>query len=1243
MKKLFSIFAAALFATAMSAATVTFEAADFFGTGSAYPGSAISVEKDGVTVSVDKGYGTTAEEKDQGLRVFAGSVLTVSAATNITKIHAEFTEYTSATFEDQEPNATEWSITAGKQIRIKTLEVTLEDVVVVADGFYLLDNSFDWELQYGALLDPNMGTKGEYMVRMNLEPTFDYEMKVVRVEGGEIAQWYPEGEGNNMVPDETGDVTLYFRPEGNTAWPQNFIYVTKAPEHYYLVGDFTDWELDAAYKFQLNAGVGVEEWHLKMELPTAEWLKKENSDIKVIGTIGDPTDKSNWIWFPAGEGNNMTPETYGPVDIYFRPQGNPEWKNVFTYVAEHIAVIEYYLLSDLTDPAWQKQEDKKFVPVEDMEGIFALMTELKEGEHLKGGVFVDGDLYKMLPGSGDEDYWTVDAAHAGDMNIYLSLEFVEDWLIDFPAGQGYLMIEKAPDYILPSQAARLAFEGYTDEATVQGVVTSVAAWSEKYANIDFWLADDLCDGNVFKGFRVPCATAADAPKKGDVVRLVGKVTLYNNTTPEISGGSFEIKEAGRPAEDLGEMKIEEAIAMGNCLDSYTLTGVVANIQMDKDNDKLYNQYGNFDLFGIDGDAGKVFVYGLLTASGEAQKFREMGIDSADTLTIKAVLSKRTEADGSEKIEAVNAIYVSHRKYVAPPQDGFYLVGDRTEWKVDWDLIFAHNAEAEEGVDEYMLRAFLNPEESFKVAKVEGGKIVAYYPEGGEETNMRCKAEGDYMIYFRPEGNKDWELNYVYLEAQTGYYLVGDFNEWKVEPQYWMKRNELAVGEEYMLQLNLPEGTEIKVVGVTPGQDDKWFPSEGVSTNVTPEAYGDVVVYFRPEGGMADWVAGFGYIHVEPEGDEFLTCAQAVELAAAEIEDPTAANATVEGGVVIIRGFVITPFSPVAGAPKKAQLQSAWIADDPDVKQGTVQIFKCEIEQELQKGDLVEVTGTLAKFKKSSGDIVIEVINGSVKVLGGGETIDIVATGCLFSDGTTDDPAWWQIIHYGEDYEVYICFNSDQIAGDFGVADLDLEYSGIYVAATDNEVAIEDADLTVTVSGEIPTIHVVGELLGDDGNIYKVDLTFKTPVPETVVKVTINDAELGDEIADYGDFYFYGQVEQDGHEYFLQVYLDATQIEGLYTGEDMDWSYSGLIVDGAPVEIYSAEFEVEAYAENTYKIFASLICYGDVGYEITLYASNEITGVDNAEVMNEVVKAIRDGQLVIKANGAEFNATGARVK
>jgi len=140
MKKLLSLCFAALLAGSIMAADIVFSGEDFTG-GVSGTGSAFSVTKNGVTVASDKAYGTGSE-----LRVYAGGKLSVSAGSvKISKIAAEFTSKTKATFDDATPNATSWSIDAEKQLRISKLTVSIEGDKGDDEGGSIGGGDDEWE------------------------------------------------------------------------------------------------------------------------------------------------------------------------------------------------------------------------------------------------------------------------------------------------------------------------------------------------------------------------------------------------------------------------------------------------------------------------------------------------------------------------------------------------------------------------------------------------------------------------------------------------------------------------------------------------------------------------------------------------------------------------------------------------------------------------------------------------------------------------------------------------------------------------------------------------------------------------------------------------------------------------------------------------------------------------------------------------------------------------------------------
>ena len=283
------------------------------------------------------------------------------------------------------------------------------------------------------------------------------------------------------------------------------------------------------------------------------------------------------------------------------------------------------------------------------EGIIADQSTMTDGEGYKELVLTDELRTKMS----NADHWMI--------------QFNKEELEAFNATD-IVLVKKLADPTNCAEAAEAALsvsannELYNDgkEYTIEGYVTAIqTAFNAEYSNVSFWMADEVNGGNVIQAFRAVCATAEDAPAVGDKVAVTGKLTKYNDTPEFAAGCTFVITEKAPVVEpqDLGEKTIEEFLALKNTVDFCTLKGTVSNITNET--------YGNFDLTD---ETGTVFIYGLLTADGEAQKFAELNVAENDTLTLKATYS---EYNGAPQVK--NAVFVEVKKYEEPVVDGIGIV------------------------------------------------------------------------------------------------------------------------------------------------------------------------------------------------------------------------------------------------------------------------------------------------------------------------------------------------------------------------------------------------------------------------------------------------------------------------------------------------------------------------------------------------------------------------------------------
>lgn len=140
-----------------------------------------------------------------------------------------------------------------------------------------------------------------------------------------------------------------------------------------------------------------------------------------------------------------------------------------------------------------------------------------------------------------------------------------------------------------------------------------------------------------------------ATVEGGVVTAVavGTATI---TVTTVDGNKTATCAVTVNAEQVIETTIADALTKVDDGKTYQITGVASNI--------VNTTYGNFDL--VDGDAS-IYIYGLLTAAGEARKFADLDVEAGDELTLKGKV-----IDYNGKAEIVNAVFVSRVKAVTPP-------------------------------------------------------------------------------------------------------------------------------------------------------------------------------------------------------------------------------------------------------------------------------------------------------------------------------------------------------------------------------------------------------------------------------------------------------------------------------------------------------------------------------------------------------------------------------------------------
>ena len=902
MKKIFSLFAAVLFAGSMMAETVTLTMEDF-------AAANFTDQTSGITVATAKNAGTNAPvyvATGKDLRIYAKGSITISAEKDITGISfaisaqgkkrlapltadagnvvvvgdPDFTvEWTgpatsvTLTVGDQAEYGTEGASKAG-QLDFTAIEVTLVDgsPAALADGFYLVGSMNNWAAAKGYLFTKdNEAEAEEYVFNATFAANDEFKVRSV-VEGAE-ATWYPEGMGNNFTITEAGEYTVYFRPgyDGNEEWHERCLKAVKkevVPEGGESVTlldvDFTqgqgEWTIDnkvlpedlaAVWQQSAQYGMKASAFANSTKYVTESWLISPAINLSSVSeavlavnqavnyctpadflAIKATKDGEQWTdltldaW-PAGNNWNWVDGTADMKDF----AGEQNVKIAFVYKSSADAAGTW----EIKTVKITNGKGGEVPPVDNtFESLEALVAaDLAAGTEVTVS-FKDAEITGFYKSSQEilyGVYVNVKAKNDKNLEIYYRSEAVPAaWAI---GGKVSGTIEGKWDYfdrdsqweIVPTTAnwtwtnltyaageigdptncaeaaaAALSVSENNElfnngqEYTIEGYVTSIAyAWKD--GSMSFWMADTEDGGNVLEAYKCAVENEADAPKIGDKVAVTGKLTKYG-TTPEFAEGcTVEIKERATAPVNLGEKTIAEFLELKNRKDTCILTGVVKNIK--KNDDGSVNIYGNFDL---EDETESVYVYGLLTAEGEAKKFAEMGIEEGDTLTILALYN---EFNGAPQVK--NGIYVSHVKGEGGGEDEDHPLDE----DADFAAVFASYTIDDSDLEEYgNLYVEAMDDEGYYIV------LDITLPEGAEGL-----VAGIYPV--------DDSYEYPYQTVTAGIYdeesaypsFAAVLGEEGIENIWWIVAGEVIVDEELNITVDAVNslGREVVALLAAPGE------------------------------------------------------------------------------------------------------------------------------------------------------------------------------------------------------------------------------------------------------------------------------------------------------------------------------------------------------------------------------------------------------------------------------------------
>lgn len=196
---------------------------------------------------------------------------------------------------------------------------------------------------------------------------------------------------------------------------------------------------------------------------------------------------------------------------------------------------------------------------------------------------------------------------------------------------------------------------------------------------------------------------------------------------------------------------------------------------------------------------------------------------------------------------------------------YYLVGTFTKKDAEsagWDVLPEYKlAENNENPGEYYIKNVEVPENSeLKIRNPYLSDEEGYYAYSGKDDNFKIGEAGKYDFYFNPKGNADWGDSLIYCQKsineeqpssiedglEKGFYLVGDFSDYKAEEGFLFTANAAAEGEYYLNEVSFEKDVKVKVYN---NETDKYYP-EGLGNDIEIKA-GKYNIYFRPDG-KSDW-------------------------------------------------------------------------------------------------------------------------------------------------------------------------------------------------------------------------------------------------------------------------------------------------------------------------------------------------------------------------------------------------------
>ena len=499
MKKIFSLFAAVLFAGSMFATEVTFTKEDFAGQGTANTGSEVSATKDGVTFTFSKGYCA-----DESLRCYAHGALSITASETIEKINFTTTGgKTGGLDAEVEVGATSYSVAdLASQARFTEIKVTLAGGDTPQEDTWTVAGSST--VAFGTSWDPT--NTANDMVKQN-DGTFKWEKENLELADGSVNfkvaknhSWdeaYPS-QDYKLAIDATGiyTITITFEPDNSnkvsataTKTGEAVVVPTVVMHGTFVSSDWADTEAFAKAEDKKTASL-----KLTLAAGDIEFGMKLDGAWKANGATITRENASTSL--ASGSGNmHLTADVEG------------DYTFTYTYETQTLAVTFPALPISLTEFITNKPAEA--VTLKDLTVIFATG---------KNTYVIDEDGVALVIYDANKTYYdgTLAAGKvlSGQKATYTSY--------------------KNQDEIIPANAANVS-DGTAPEAELRTEAPTVADIN-KFIAFNNVAAEKASNNNyyIFDGaVQLYFASSSDKPSEDGNYDVEGVFINYNSTQLEL--------------------------------------------------------------------------------------------------------------------------------------------------------------------------------------------------------------------------------------------------------------------------------------------------------------------------------------------------------------------------------------------------------------------------------------------------------------------------------------------------------------------------------------------------------------------------------------------------------------------------------------------------------------------------------------------------------------------------------------